>query len=197
MLSAAEIINTAELHVYERALYKMPERRPQPNGVLDPRLGVSSKKAICETCGQALADCTGHFGYIKLELPVFHIGYFKNTLQILQCICKTCARVLLPEAERRTYLRRFRSPRLERVQREGLFKRVLDRCKRVRDCPHCEACEARAAAAAAERRPTLRRAPPPVAAPIPAPPAHLRSQPLARPTPPIIASLSDRQTMEW
>lgn len=23
-------------------------------------------------------------GYIKLQLPVFHIGYFKNTLQILQ-----------------------------------------------------------------------------------------------------------------
>lgn len=62
----------------------MPERRPQPNGVLDPRLGVSNKRAICETCGQALADCTGHFGYIRLELPVFHIGYFKNTVQILQ-----------------------------------------------------------------------------------------------------------------
>lgn len=67
----------------------MPERRPQPNGVLDPRLGVSNKRAICETCGQALADCTGHFGYIRLELPVFHIGYFKNTVQILQVGRKT------------------------------------------------------------------------------------------------------------
>ena len=29
-----------------------------------------------------------HAGYIKLQLPVFHIGYFKNTLQILQvCNC--------------------------------------------------------------------------------------------------------------
>lgn len=35
-------------------------------------------------CVQGLADCTGHFGYIRLELPVFHIGYFKNTVQILQ-----------------------------------------------------------------------------------------------------------------
>ncbi len=34
-------------------------------------------------------------GYIRLELPVFHIGYFKNTIQILQCICKTCSRVML------------------------------------------------------------------------------------------------------
>jgi hypothetical protein len=86
-------------------LSQMPERRPQPNGVLDPRLGVSNKRSICETCGQALADCTGHFGYIRLELPVFHIGYFKNTVQILQCICKSCSHVLLTEDERRAFLR--------------------------------------------------------------------------------------------
>ena len=24
----------------------------------------------------------------KLEMPVFHIGYFKNIIAILQCICK-------------------------------------------------------------------------------------------------------------
>ena len=166
VMSPAEIVDTAEFHVSERALYKvgaacvlaaaagaaaataaslgmcsccvrhstqsspclpfvrphrkptalhpphlpptlsqMPERRPQPNGVLDPRLGVSNKRSICETCGQALADCTGHFGYIRLELPVFHIGYFKNTVQILQCICKSCSHVLLTEDERRAFLR--------------------------------------------------------------------------------------------
>jgi len=44
-------------------------------------------------------------GYIKLELPVFHIGYFKNTIQLLQCICKSCSRVLLPEAQRQIWLR--------------------------------------------------------------------------------------------
>ena len=31
-----------------------------------------------------LTDCAGHFGYIQLELPVFHAGYFKHTLTILQ-----------------------------------------------------------------------------------------------------------------
>ena len=40
----------------------MPERKPQPAGVLDPKLGVSNKRAICETCNQGLAECTGHFG---------------------------------------------------------------------------------------------------------------------------------------
>ena len=28
--------------------------------------GVSSKQAICSTCGQKLQDCTGHFGKAKL-----------------------------------------------------------------------------------------------------------------------------------
>jgi DNA-directed RNA polymerase beta' subunit len=52
-------------------------------------------------------------GYIRLELPVFHVGYFKNIVAILQCVCKTCARVMVPEDERRQYLRRFRSPHTE------------------------------------------------------------------------------------
>lgn len=123
--------------IFFHPVVQMPERRPQPNGVLDLRLGVSNKRATCETCGQMLADCTGHFGYIALELPVFHIGYFRNTLQILQCICKSCSRVLLHDEDRRLFARRFRSDKLERVRREAVFRRVLDKCKRVRKCPHC------------------------------------------------------------
>ena len=83
----------------------MPERKPAPNGTLDPRLvrdseecmhehnaescgsllcmismarrllvlisgpstmqGVSNKQSICQTCGQKLQDCTGHFGMLS------------------------------------------------------------------------------------------------------------------------------------
>lgn len=35
-----------------------------------------------------LQDCNGHFGYISLELPCFHIGYFKAIISVLQAICK-------------------------------------------------------------------------------------------------------------
>ena len=100
-----DIMRCGVLHVHERALYKMPERAPHAGGVLDRRLGISSKTAVCETCRLKLADCAGHFGYIRLELPVFHIGYFKNTLQVLQCICKTCSNLLLPDEERRKWSR--------------------------------------------------------------------------------------------
>ena len=35
-----------------------------------------------------MADCVGHYGYIDLELPCFHIGYFRATIMVLQTICK-------------------------------------------------------------------------------------------------------------
>ena len=44
-------------------------------------------------------------GYIQLQLPVFHIGYFKNTRELLCCICKTCARVLLQDEDRQLRLK--------------------------------------------------------------------------------------------
>jgi DNA-directed RNA polymerase III subunit RPC1 len=77
------------------------------------RLGTSDKKGKCITCGGLLVECAGHFGHIKLELPVFHIGYFKHTIAILQDICKSCARVMVAGEERMGYLRKFRSPRTE------------------------------------------------------------------------------------
>lgn len=40
----------SEFQVFSRELFKMPERTPAPNGCLDPRLGVSDKSAVCETC---------------------------------------------------------------------------------------------------------------------------------------------------
>ena len=52
--------------------------------------GTSEKNAFCETCGLNAVDCVGHYAYIKLVVPVFHIGYFKHTIGILQCICKVC-----------------------------------------------------------------------------------------------------------
>lgn len=50
--------------------------------------GTTEKNAFCETCGLNSVDCVGHYAYIKLVVPVFHIGYFKHTIVILQCICK-------------------------------------------------------------------------------------------------------------
>lgn len=55
---------------------------------IDSVQGTSDKAALCETCGQKMADCVGHYAYIRLVLPVFHIGYFKMVITMLQDICK-------------------------------------------------------------------------------------------------------------
>ena len=79
LMSPQEIGKCGVFHVFERNLYQMPQRVPLKNGILDPRMGTTDKKGTeCATCKGKLIDCAGHFGYVKLELPVFHIGYFKN-----------------------------------------------------------------------------------------------------------------------
>lgn len=120
-------------------MYTPTDRLPVQNGVLDRRLGTTDKNAFCETCGQSYVNCVGHYAYIKLVVPVFHIGYFKHTIAILQAICKTCARVLLDEPERRNYIRRFRRPNLENIQRQALSKAVNSMARKVVYCPYCSA----------------------------------------------------------
>jgi DNA-directed RNA polymerase III subunit RPC1 len=59
------------------SLLQDAQRTPVTYGVLDHRMGTSQKDQKCTTCGEGLSDCIGHFGYITLELPVFHVGYFR------------------------------------------------------------------------------------------------------------------------
>ncbi|CAG8468336.1 8399_t:CDS:10 [Diversispora eburnea] len=125
-----------QLAITHRDLFN-ENRAPMENGVLDTRLGTSDHDILCETCGEKMAQCVGHFGYIKLILPVFHIGYFKAVINILQNICKTCSRVLLEEVDRRMYLKRLRSSK-ESAARTKLEKAINAACKKVVDCPYCK-----------------------------------------------------------
>ena len=141
MFGPAEVAKLAEFEVVNDRGYEQPARTPVHGGVLDRRLGISDKQSTCETCGARLQDCPGHFGYIKLELPVFHIGYIKALVAVLQCICKTCSRVLLPPTERQRMLRQLRHPMLasDYVRRGLVSKKIIEKCKKVRECPHCGA----------------------------------------------------------
>ncbi|KZS94039.1 beta and beta-prime subunits of DNA dependent RNA-polymerase [Sistotremastrum niveocremeum HHB9708] len=139
LFSNQEIVKLSEFQVTHRDLYTAADRLPVKNGVLDRRLGTTDKSAFCETCGQSPADCVGHYAYIKLTLPVFHIGFFKHVITILQEICKSCGRVLLSEPDRRMYLKRFRRPGLENLQRQGLCKAVNTAARKIVYCPYCGA----------------------------------------------------------
>ena len=137
LLSPAEMQRLAEFQVWCPQLFSMPARTPSVGGCLDPRLGVSDKISTCATCKRKLVDCAGHYGYIKLALPVFHIGFLKHTLQILQCICKTCSRVLLSEEDRQQYLRRMRNPRTDVLAKQAAMKKLIEKCKKARSCHYC------------------------------------------------------------
>ncbi|CAD7700847.1 unnamed protein product [Ostreobium quekettii] len=132
-----EISRCGEIHVHESKLYKMPERSSHPGGVLDGRLGISNKQAVCQTCEQRLQDCAGHFGFIRLHLPVFHVGYINNVLQVLQCICKTCSRVMLKREEQEPFRRKFRSVKTDKAQKLIAFRKLVAKCKLVKNCPYC------------------------------------------------------------
>jgi DNA-directed RNA polymerase III subunit RPC1 len=139
MFSAHDMRRLSTIQIVNKDLYQHPKRIPVPFGCLDPRLGISDKSATCFTCGERLDRCTGHFGYVKLELPVLHVGYFKAIQTTLQCICKICSRVLLGEDDRAKFLRRIRNPRTlqDPILRQKLFKAVIDRAKKTAVCPFC------------------------------------------------------------
>lgn len=41
---------------------------------MDPKMGTIDRNFKCETCGEDMQNCPGHFGHIDLAKPVFHIG---------------------------------------------------------------------------------------------------------------------------
>jgi DNA-directed RNA polymerase III subunit RPC1 len=140
LFSAEQMRQQAHIHVVSKALYSQDNsRKPVPYGVLDHRMGTSQKDANCEMCGKTLADCIGHYGYIDLELPVFHVGYFKSTITILQNICKTCSRVLLSPVDRQVFLDLLKRPALSAQARKAIAKKINEKCRKVSSCHHCSA----------------------------------------------------------
>ncbi|KAI8497884.1 DNA-directed RNA polymerase III subunit RPC1 [Branchiostoma belcheri] len=154
MMSDEEMRQQSHIHVVSKNLYNQDSRQvpvpygvldnhmvsfPVPYRVLDNHMGTSTKDKSCETCGKNLAECVGHYGYVDLELPVFHVGYFKSIIHVLQCICKSCSRVLLGKDDRKTFTDTLRRPNLSYLQRKGLKKKINEKCRKVSYCSHCGA----------------------------------------------------------
>jgi hypothetical protein len=50
--------------------------KPKLGGLMDPRMGTIDRNFKCQTCGEGMSECPGHFGHIELARPVFHPGEF-------------------------------------------------------------------------------------------------------------------------
>ncbi|KAI9353353.1 hypothetical protein DFJ73DRAFT_924461, partial [Zopfochytrium polystomum] len=138
IFSAQEAKKLSVLELHEKDLYDInsPKRPPTQYGVLDRRMGTTDKQEKCATCFKNMQNCVGHFGVVRLALPVFHIGYFKLMNTILQNICKICSRLLLDDATKRIYQRRIRNPAADGLQRKETLKSLNTLCKKVTKCPH-------------------------------------------------------------
>ncbi|CAH6722905.1 DNA-directed RNA polymerase III subunit Rpc1p [[Candida] jaroonii] len=137
-LSAQEIVAQSDVEVKTRDLYDLENGRTVKSaGALDPKMGISTNSNECSTCHGNLASCHGHFGHIRLALPVFHVGYFKSIIQILQCICKNCGGMLLDEQSKRKFLADLRRPFIDNLRRMKVLKTIVDQCKKQRRCFKC------------------------------------------------------------
>ncbi|CAL1677654.1 unnamed protein product [Lasius platythorax] len=133
------ILMQSSVQVISKDLYNEDVgRTPVNHGVLDRRMGVGANGSECTTCSKTLYDCVGHFGYIDLELPIFHVGHFRSIIQILQTICKNCAHVLLTGEERKFYSRKLQTPNLGYLMRKALRKQIWEKAKKKTTCPNCK-----------------------------------------------------------
>lgn len=99
--------------------------------------GTNQKDSPCQTCGKNLNGCVGHFGYLDLELPVFHVGYFRSIIMILQSICKRCAHVLLDDNDKEQFRRRLTNPDLSYMIKKSIRKKITEKCKKINKCRNC------------------------------------------------------------
>jgi DNA-directed RNA polymerase III subunit RPC1 len=137
LFKPSDIAKLSTVEITVRNLKVFGTSTPYPNGVLDPALGPIGKSDLCASCGLKLEYCIGHFGHIVLKLPVFHIGYFKDTIKTLQAICKSCSRVLLDDAFKLQTSKMLNQPGMTRQIKIRMRAMLLEKAKKNKLCPHC------------------------------------------------------------
>ena len=138
IMTGEALAQYAAVEVHHGHLYDH-QGAPVPFGCNDERMGVNVRGGLCGTCGEPHETCPGHFGYVRLELPVFHVGYFRHTQQVLQCICKSCARLLLSDESKQNWIKKVRAAnaRNDALVSKTLFRKLVDECKKIKICPNC------------------------------------------------------------
>jgi DNA-directed RNA polymerase subunit A' len=138
IFSPQQTMKLAAVKVVTPELYDR-EGYPVDGGLMDTRMGVIDPGLRCKTCGQALKDCTGHFGYIELARPIVHIKFVKQVYDLLRVTCKHCGRIKVPEAKMKIYAKKIseveKESGLDAKRRE--IKKIILKYKEKSSCPHC------------------------------------------------------------
>lgn len=110
---------------------------PIEGGLMDLHLGVIDPGLRCKACGARMVSCPGHFGHIELVRPVIHVGYVKMVYSLLKATCKSCGRMLLDKKDLAEYKELLTEE--ERELDEDAALDIIQRSKKVGQCPHCQA----------------------------------------------------------
>ena len=93
LLTAKEIQRMSACDIFVADTYD-ENNYPYRNGLMDIRLGTQDPSFTCGTCHQKMNECPGHFGSIKLALPIVHVGYISLIQTLLSSTCSNCGRIL-------------------------------------------------------------------------------------------------------
>ncbi|KAI7903385.1 DNA-directed RNA polymerase II subunit RPB1 [Cokeromyces recurvatus] len=128
ILSPEEIKAMSVAKIEYPELYEEGTQKPKPAGLLDPRMGTIDRNYKCQTCGEGMAECPGHFGHIELAKPIYHIGFLSKVKKILECVCFHCSKLKVDES----------NPRFERARRiadsKARLRAVWDLAKAKMTC---------------------------------------------------------------
>ena len=98
---------------------------PRIGGLFDPRMGVLDNGKTCRSCGQTNHSCPGHFGHFKVARPVYFIQFFGTILNVLNCVCVRCSKLLIDKELHKD---------LGRRRGEGKWRAVLNKCNTISRC---------------------------------------------------------------
>lgn len=103
--------------------------------VYDERMGPADIKGVCATCSESIRVCPGHFGYIKLAVPVINPQFIKTLVSILNCICLKCSELKMTKEELELELEKPQPPDSPETTH---FKTVEKILSNVSFCQKCE-----------------------------------------------------------
>ncbi len=137
------VFSPSEVRRYSVAEVTQPETydedgMPVQGGLMDNRLGTLEPGQKCGTCGSTAGRCPGHFGHIELAEPVLHIAFVDEINRLIQSSCRSCGRILLPQAELDAYrVRLANKTDFTPAILESVAKEITTKAKKVKLCPHC------------------------------------------------------------
>jgi DNA-directed RNA polymerase II subunit RPB1 len=123
IFSPEEIERRSVVEVTTHSVYEGSE--PKIGGLFDPRMGVLENGKTCRSCGQTNHNCPGHFGHYKLARPVYYIQFFPYILNVLNCVCIRCSKLLVDKDLHKGILKH---------RGEARWREMLNRCGSISRC---------------------------------------------------------------